>query len=192
LIVYRRQRRLRSKVSKLEKNDYYQTGSQKIILFLDGGNILQVCSTDKKIIKISQFVIHKLTNQKIRYNEVISKFRLQKFKNFIDDMVAHKIDDCSLASLRMQNVSLKNSSPTIELYCEEDASQALDDLSTHNGLPLLDKIEEMQSFRMRLKERIYSIHTVIEDDEVILLIDNRNIRAESKDTLLLFLEKHLS
>jgi hypothetical protein len=192
LIVYRREKRLRSRLSKIEKNEYHKTGSQKIILFRDGGNILQVCSKDQKIVKISQFVLNKLTNEQIRYSEVINQFNIKKLKEFIDSTVSHKIDDCLLLSIRVQNVALQSSSPTIELSCDDDAAPALEDLNKNYGLLLLDKIEELQSFRIKLESRSYTIRTIVEDDVVTLLLDNRNIREENKDTLMLFLEKYLS
>lgn len=191
LIVYRREKRLRSKLSKIEKNEYHKTGNQKIVLFKDGGNTLQVCSKDQKIVKISQFILNKLTNQKISYSEIISQYSLIKLKEFIDNIVAQRVTDCRILSIRVQNVALQSSSPTIELTCDDDAASSIEDLNKNHSLPLLDKIDELQSFRIRLKNRHYTIRTIIEDDMVKLLLDNRNIREENKDTLLLFLEANL-
>jgi hypothetical protein len=48
LIVFRKEKKLRSRVSKVDRNEYHKTGAQKIISFKDSGNILQVSSKDKK------------------------------------------------------------------------------------------------------------------------------------------------
>lgn len=191
LIVFRREKRLRSKLSKVEKNEYHKTGNQKIILFKNGGNSLEICSKDQKTVKISQFIVYKMTNQKIKYDEIISQYELKKVKQFIDDVVAKRVEDCLLQSIRIQNVALKNSSPTIELFCDDDLAPVLADLSTNNGLPLLDKIEELLSFRIKLRDRMYTIRTIISENLVTFLLDNRNIGEENKNALLVFLEEHL-
>lgn len=191
LIVFRKEKRLRSKLSKVDKNEYHKTGNQKILLFKDGGNVLQVCSKEKRIVKIAEFLVYKLTKQRIKYNELISQYKITKVKEFIDNLRSKKIENCSLLSVREQNVALENS-PTFELFCEDDAVPALDDLNKNHGLSLLENIAELLSLRIRLDERAYTLRTMTEGDLITFLLDNRNLREEDKDKLSLFLEKQMS
>lgn len=192
LVVFRREKRLRSKVSKVERNEYYKTGDQKILLFKDGGNILEICSAkEKRIVKIAEFIFYKLTKQRIKYQELISQYKITRVRQFINDLISNKIENNSLLSVRVQNVALENS-PTVELFCEEDVVPALDDLNTNHGLSLLEKTEELLSLGIRLDERAYTLRTMVEGEEIKFLLDNRNLREEDKHKLSAFLEKQMS
>lgn len=192
LVVFRREKRLRSKVSKVERNEYYKTGDQKILLFKDGGNILEICSAkEKRIVKIAEFIFYKLTKQRIKYQELISQYKITRVRQFINDLISNKIENSSLLSVRVQNVALENS-PTVELFCEEDVVPALDDLNTNHGLSLLEKTEELLSLGIRLDERAYTLRTMVEGEEIKFLLDNRNLREEDKHKLSAFLEKQMS
>lgn len=192
LIVFRREKRLRSKLNKVDKNEYHITGDQKILLFKNGGNTLEICSLrEKRSVKIAEFIVYELTKQHIKYQEIICQYEISKVKEFIDDLIANKIENSSLLSVRVQNVALENS-PTMELFCEDDVVPALEDLNKNHGLELLEKTEEILNIRIRLDERPYTLRTRVKGNEMKFILDNRNIREEEKDKLSLFLKEQMS
>ncbi len=191
LIVFRKEKKQRSENPTVDKNEFHKSGVQKIISFRDGGSILLVSSKDKKTVKIAEYIVYKVTNQRLRYEQHLNQCELQKFKGFIDNLASYKIKDCSLTSVRVQNVGLKHSSPTIEVFCDEDAVPAINDLDKDHTLSLLDKPEEFLGFKIILNENPYSIRTIINGSIVTFSTDNRNIREENKDELSKFFDKHL-
>lgn len=191
LIVFRREKRLRSKVKKIDKNDFLKTSDEKIFIFRNGGNDLEVCSSKEKgIVKTAEFIIYKLTKQRIKYLEFVDQYPIDAVKEFIERLVSGKIENCSLLSLRAQNVALDNS-PTIELLCEDNAVPALIDLQRNHGLSLLEKTEELLNLRIQLNGRSYLLRTSIDEKDVRFTLDNRNLREDQKHTLSEFLKSQL-
>lgn len=63
LIVFRREKRGRSEVPRVDKNDFLKTGDQKVLVFGEGGNSLEISQTRELMAtaRIAEYIAKKLT-----------------------------------------------------------------------------------------------------------------------------------
>jgi hypothetical protein len=191
-IVFRREKSARSELRLVRRNEFHKTGDEKIFLFSDYGNVLDVFSRREpsRTVKIAEFIVRKLTGQKARYHEVINQYDSVKVDEFIDRLITGKIGNAKLLSIKVRNVPLVNS-PMIELACSESLMPTLKDLEENHDLNLMTRSADVLSLRIQVDGRAYSLRTRAEGNEIEFITDNRNLLDTEKGKISEFLTEQI-
>lgn len=192
LVVFRREKRARSEISKVDKNEFLKTGDQKVLIFREGGNSLEISQTRELMgtARIAEYIAKKLSRQTTKYDLVISDFEAKKVDSFLEKLFSGKIKDCSLLSIKARNVVDLKNTPTLELSSEDDLLLSLEDLEEH-GISLRKSSYDVLNLRIKLVDRQYTLRTALQDGKIKFLLDNRHIKEQEKDTLLTFLKQQI-
>lgn len=191
-IVFRREKNARSELKLVKRNVFQKTGDEKIFVIRDGGNVLEMCSRrePKRTVKVAEFIIQKLTGQKVRFLEVFNSYDSAKVGGFVDRLKSGEIENASLLSIKVRNVPLTNS-PTLELQCSECVVPAIQDLEDKHNLPIMARAEDILGLRIRLEGRSYNLKTRIEGNEIEIISDNKNLRDPDKQKITQFLAEQI-
>jgi hypothetical protein len=191
-IVFRREKNARSELKLVKKNVFQKTGDEKIFVIRDGGSVLEMCSRrePKRTVKVAEFIINKLTGQKVKFLEVFNSYDSEKVSEFITRLKSGEIENASLLSIKVRNVPLTNS-PIMELQCSECLVPAIQDLEDNHNLSIMDRAEDILGLRIRLEGRSYNLKTRIEGNEIEIISDNKNLRDPDKQKISKFLAEQI-
>jgi hypothetical protein len=192
LVVFRREKRARSEINKVDKNEFLKTGDQKVLIFKDGGNSLEISQASELMAtaKIAEYIAKKLSRQTVKYDLVISDFEPKDVDNFLEKLFAGNVKDCALLSLKARNVVDLKNTPTLELSSEDNLLPSLEDLEEH-GVSLRKSCYDVLNLRIKLVDRQYTLRTALQDGKIKFLLDNRHIKELEKDTLRTFLKQQI-
>jgi hypothetical protein len=191
-IVFRREKNARSQLKLVRRNIFHKTGDEKIFIFSDHGNVLEMCSRrePKRTVKIAEFIVRKLTGQKVKYAEVINQYDSTRVDEFINRLKSNKIGNAKLLSIKVRNAPLVNS-PMIELQCSECLVPTMKDLEEHHNLSLATRSADILSLRIQLDGRAYGLKTRVEGNEIEFISDNRNLPDLDKQRISQFLAEQI-
>ena len=192
LIAFRREKRGRSEVPRVDKNDFLKTGDQKILVFSEGGDSLQISQTRELMAtaRIAEYIAKKLSKKAVKYDLVVSDFEAKKVDGFLEKLLSGNIKDCALLALKARNVVDLKNTPTLELSSEDNVLPSLEDLEDH-GISLKKRSSDVLNFRIKLVDRQYTLRTSLQEGKVRFLLDNRHVKEQEKDTLLTFLRQQI-
>ncbi|MCL4518034.1 MAG: hypothetical protein M1587_02425 [Thaumarchaeota archaeon] len=189
-IIFRREKRDRSQLKLVERNEFWKTGDEKIIIFSGNCTTLELYSRrePKRTVEIAQYLISRISGLEPKFLEELQTYTLDQIDRFISNLKSGEFSGATLVSLKSRNLNLPNS-PSLEIQCSEnDVLPAIRTLAERNT-PLLKNAADVVNFRVLLNGRIYSIRTKIEGKQVHLIFDNRNLPESEKTQLSDFLKK---
>jgi len=190
-LVFRRERKAHSHLKMVLNNSFIKTADEKFFVFKKDGNILELCSrAPQQTLDIAESIIKQVTDQTVEYYELINRYKLSNLDNFINRILSNQIPDITLTKVRVRNAPVVNS-PTIEVACKGSSIPSLNDLNEKHSLRLIKNSADIESFRIKIQGRYYTLRSDVEGDNVSLLSDNRNIREKDKEKLSLFLDEHI-
>jgi hypothetical protein len=144
----------------------------------------------KRTVKIAEFIVRKLTGQKVKYVEVINQYDSIKVDEFINRLKSNEIGNAKLLSIKVRNAPLANS-PMIELQCSECLVPTMKDLEENHNLSLATRSADVLSLRIQLDGRAYSLKTRVEGNEIEFISDNRNLPDLDKQKISQFLTEQI-
>ena len=190
-IVFRRQKNASSELKLVEKNFFAKTGDEKIFIFRDGGNTLEMFSSREPLrtVRVAEFIVEKLTGQKIKYEKAPTRYPVAKVNNFLQKLLTIENDSVHVLGMRAKNAPLAKS-PILELESFETIIPAIKELQD-KGVMLTEHCENILNLRIKFEGRPYNLKIVVDGEEIEIFVDNRNIREEEKQKLLDFLDKQI-
>jgi len=192
-VVFRREKNARSQLKLVGRNVFHKTGDEKIFIFREHGNVLEMCSRrePKLTVKIAEFILRKLTRQNVKYVEVINHYDSAKVDEFINRLKLDEIENAKLLSVRIRNAPLVNS-PMVELQCSECLVPTIKDLEENHNLSLITRSADILSLRIQFDGRAYNLKTRVEGNEIEFISDNKNLRDLDKQKISQFLTEQIS
>ncbi|MGA2663946.1 MAG: hypothetical protein ABSF83_03295 [Nitrososphaerales archaeon] len=191
-IVFRREKKLSSMVKKVRRNEFLKGGDEKILIFREGGNRLDLASKrqPKTTLKIAEFIIKRVTNVEAIYEPIVNQLSVERFGKFIRSLRLGEIEGAVLVSFTARNAPLTGS-PTMEVNCmDADVTPALSDLAQY-GVDITNNPSDVQKFGVRVHSHTYTIRATIDDQTVSLSVDNRYLSEEDKARIGTFLAERV-
>jgi hypothetical protein len=192
-VIFRREKKGSTQIKLVERNLFQKTGDEKIFLIIDGGNVLELHSRrePKRTLRLAEYIMGQLTGNKVTYAESLNAYESTKFATFVTKLCSNGVPNTELMSLRVKNVPLPNS-PTMELESSDCLVPAINELEDVHNLSLMRPPHDVVGLRIKVNGCYYNIKTRVQGNLIELVLDNRNLSDEEKQTLKQLLFEQLS
>jgi len=156
-IFFRREKKGRTAVRKVDHNEFIKTADWKIFVFSENGKKLDVVSNrePKRAVKIANYVASQIFGIEIAYEEKHTEIPRATLQGFVTAIKTQSID---ILELRVRNAPI-DGSPYLDLRSNSSNSlnKAVTDLAEINQLNLLSDPTKIQSAKIRLKGKTFNI-----------------------------------